>query len=49
VILPDAFAPQEYGVASKFANKDLAAQVDAIIKKWLADGTIKKLAARFKI
>jgi putative glutamine transport system substrate-binding protein len=48
-ILPDRFSPQEYGVASKLANKDLAAYVDGLIVKWLADGTIAGLVQQFKL
>jgi putative glutamine transport system substrate-binding protein len=48
-ILPDRFSPQEYGVASKLSNKELAAYVDGLITKWLSDGTIAGLIARFKL
>ncbi|MDR0643740.1 MAG: transporter substrate-binding domain-containing protein [Treponema sp.] len=46
-ILPDAFSPQDYGVASKFANKDVAAYVESLITNWLNDGTIKGLINQF--
>jgi putative glutamine transport system substrate-binding protein len=48
-ILPDRFSPQEYGVTSKLQNKELADYIDGLIKKWLADGTIDKLVAQFKL
>ena len=34
------FAPQQYGIATKLSNKGLAGFVDALVVKWLADGTI---------
>lgn len=48
-ILPDAFAPQPYGVATKFDNKELAAFVDALVVKWLADGTIAGLIQKYRL
>jgi putative glutamine transport system substrate-binding protein len=48
-ILPDRFSPQEYGVASKLSNKDLADFIDGLIKKWLADGTIAGLVAKYSL
>jgi putative glutamine transport system substrate-binding protein len=48
-ILPDRFSPQEYGVASKLANKDLAAHIDGLIVKWLGDGTIDGLISQFNL
>jgi putative glutamine transport system substrate-binding protein len=49
VLLDDAFSPQEYGVTSKFDNKELAAYIDGLIQKWLGDGTIKALIDKYKI
>jgi putative glutamine transport system substrate-binding protein len=46
-ILPDAFSPQNYGVTSKFANKDLAAYVDGLITGWLNNGVIAGLVSQF--
>ena len=43
MILPDRFSPQEYGVASKIDNTDLADAVDAMIKDWIEDGTLNTL------
>ena len=34
------FSPQSYGIVTKLSNKGLAAYVDNLVKKWLADGTI---------
>jgi putative glutamine transport system substrate-binding protein len=48
-LLPDTFAPQPYGVASKFSNKALAAWVDGHIQKWLEDGTIAGLIKQFDL
>jgi putative glutamine transport system substrate-binding protein len=48
-ILPDRFSPQEYGVASKLSNKGLAAHIDGLIVKWLADGTIDGLIRQFNL
>jgi putative glutamine transport system substrate-binding protein len=47
IILPDAFSPQEYGVASKLDNKPLAVYIDGLIRKWLGDGTIAGLIKQF--
>ncbi|MDR0410622.1 MAG: transporter substrate-binding domain-containing protein [Treponema sp.] len=49
VILPDAFSPQNYGVASKFANKDVAVYVDSLITNWLNDGVIAELISQFEL
>ncbi|MDR2802984.1 MAG: transporter substrate-binding domain-containing protein [Treponema sp.] len=49
VILPDEFSPQPYGVTTKLSNKALAENVDSLIQKWLADGTISGLIARFNL
>lgn len=40
-----SFAPQEYGVASKLDNKELAAYVENLISTWLSDGTIDQIIA----
>jgi putative glutamine transport system substrate-binding protein len=49
VILPDAFSPQEYGVTSKLDNKPLAGYIDALVQKWLKDGTIAGLIKQFEL
>lgn len=43
VILPDRFAPQEYGVTSKLDNIALSNAVDSYISGWIEDGTIEGL------
>ncbi|MDR2768739.1 MAG: transporter substrate-binding domain-containing protein [Treponema sp.] len=47
IILADSFSPQDYGITSKLASTDLAAYVDGLIRKWLADGTIPALIKQF--
>lgn len=47
MILPDRFSPQDYGVASKLDNTDLAAAVDDLIKGWMDDGTLDDLIAKW--
>jgi putative glutamine transport system substrate-binding protein len=48
-LLDDTYAPQPYGVATKLSNKALAAWVDALIVKWLADGTIDGFIKQFDL
>jgi putative glutamine transport system substrate-binding protein len=48
-LLNDTYAPQPYGVATKYSNKELAAWVDAQIQKWLGDGTIDALVKQFDL
>ncbi|MDR2614997.1 MAG: transporter substrate-binding domain-containing protein [Oscillospiraceae bacterium] len=45
----DKFSPQEYGVATKFENKELAEYVNTLIQKWNADGTIQGLIDKYGI
>lgn len=40
MILEDRFAAQPFGVVSKLSNTELNAYIDALIEKWLSDGTI---------
>lgn len=47
MILPDRFSPQEYGVASKLDNADLAKYIDDLIIGWAADGTLDALIANW--
>ncbi len=47
MILPDRFAPQQYGVTSKLNNVALADAVDGYISGWLADGTIEDLITQW--
>jgi len=47
VILADRFAPQNYGAASKLANKDLAKLVNDKIAALKASGELDKIAAKW--
>ena len=47
MLLTTQFAPQEYGVATKKSNVELAAQVDDAIAAMQADGTLDELYARW--
>ena len=38
-----SFSPQEYGIATKLDNKDLAAYVDGLVTTWLSDGTMSQI------
>jgi putative glutamine transport system substrate-binding protein len=49
VLTDDKFSPQEYGVATKFENKELAEYVNGLIQKWNGDGTIKELTDKYGI
>lgn len=49
MILPDRFAPQEYGVTSKLDNVALSEAVDGYISGWLADGTIEELINKWEL
>jgi putative glutamine transport system substrate-binding protein len=48
-IVPDRFSPQEYGVACKLSNRELAARIDGLMAQWLSDGTIAGLLRRFNL
>lgn len=37
------FSPQEYGIATKLTNTELADYVEGLVTTWLGDGTIEKL------
>jgi putative glutamine transport system substrate-binding protein len=43
IILPDAFAPQYYGIVCRKNDAALAAYVETLVAKWLLDGTIDEL------
>jgi len=49
LLTDDKFSPQEYGVATKLENKELAEYVDGLIKKWLDDGTIQAIIDKYGI
>lgn len=44
--ISDTFSPQQYGVATK-KDSELSPKIDELIKKWLDDGTIDGLIAKF--
>jgi putative glutamine transport system substrate-binding protein len=46
-ILGETFSPQEYGIASKLTNTDLAAYLDDFITSSQADGTLGELVAKW--
>lgn len=48
-ILADSFSPQEYGIATKLDNKDLASYVDGLVKGWLSDGTIETMLTTWSL
>lgn len=43
VLLDDRFSPQQYGVATKLANKELAKVIDDLIGEMKSNGEMKKL------
>ncbi|MDR1065198.1 MAG: transporter substrate-binding domain-containing protein [Oscillospiraceae bacterium] len=47
VLTEDKFSPQDYGVTTKFENKELADYVNGLINGWLDDGTIAALVEQF--
>jgi putative glutamine transport system substrate-binding protein len=48
-LLPDTYMPQPYGIASKLQNKSLASWVDGLVQRWLGDGTIDGLIAKYDL
>jgi putative glutamine transport system substrate-binding protein len=48
-ILPDAFAPQPYGVACAKGSAALAVYVDSLVTKWQRDGTLDGLAKQMAL
>lgn len=46
--IEENFAPQDYGVATK-KGSDLSVAVEECITKWLADGTIDELIAKWEL
>jgi len=47
MILEEGFKPQEYGIATKFDNKDLAAFVNDFVAELKADGTMDALMEKW--
>jgi len=48
-ILPDRFAPQDYGIASKLGNDGLAKVVNDTVKALKASGDLDKLVAKWEL
>ncbi|MDR0861541.1 MAG: transporter substrate-binding domain-containing protein [Oscillospiraceae bacterium] len=48
-LLDDQFSPQPYGIATKLTQKEYSEYIDSLIQKWLADGTIASLCAKYGI
>jgi putative glutamine transport system substrate-binding protein len=46
--IDESFAPQQYGVATK-KGSELSGKIDALIKKWLEDGTIDSLIKKYNL
>lgn len=46
-ILKDRFATQDYGIATKKSNTELATSVNDLIKTWRADGTLDAMAKQW--
>lgn len=46
-ILPDRFATQNYGIASKKNNTELADYVNELIEQWKEDGTLEEIIAEW--
>jgi putative glutamine transport system substrate-binding protein len=49
ILTPDRFAPQNYAVATKKENIELAAYIDGLIEKWSNDGTLEALKEKYGI
>lgn len=49
VILDDRYNPQEYGIASKLDNKDLAEEINGVIKDMKTSGELDKLIDKWGI
>jgi putative glutamine transport system substrate-binding protein len=49
VILPDVFAPREYGIATKLSNSELAAYVELRVQQWQREGIFEALKGYFEL
>jgi aspartate/glutamate/glutamine transport system substrate-binding protein len=49
VILPDSFAPQEYGIATKKDNKELCDYIDQVLKEMKKSGEMDQLLTKWKL
>jgi putative glutamine transport system substrate-binding protein len=47
IILPDRFAPREYGIATKLSNSDLADFVEQRLQQWQREGIFDSLREYF--
>jgi putative glutamine transport system substrate-binding protein len=47
VILPDRFAPREYGIATKLSNRDLAEFIEQRVQQWQREGIFDSLSEYF--
>lgn len=47
MLLDAQFAPQEYGIASKKSNTELAEQIDAALSDMMSDGTLASLEEKW--
>jgi putative glutamine transport system substrate-binding protein len=47
VILPDRFAPREYGIVTRLSNSDLADFVEQRVQQWLREGIFDSLREHF--
>ncbi len=48
-LLPEKLTPQEYGIATKLSNTELAGKIDTIIGDMKADGSLDELLAKWKL
>jgi putative glutamine transport system substrate-binding protein len=46
-VLPDRFAPREYGIATRLSNNELAAFVEQRIQQWAREGIFESLKTYF--
>jgi putative glutamine transport system substrate-binding protein len=47
IVLPDRFAPREYGIATRLSNNELAAFVEQRIQQWSREGIFEALKSYF--
>lgn len=48
-ILPDRFSPQDFGIATRKDDKELAKKINKFIKELKDDGTLDKLQKKYNI
>lgn len=49
MLLADKFSPQDYGIATKLSNTELAEYIDKLVSKWKTDGTLDGLISQFEL